>query len=574
MALPLVSNSMSKRKKPSLVLTLSSAGLLIGAGSAAYWLLTQGNLSSRDLLPGANIIPQNALVAVSLTTDPGQWEKLREFGTKETQSLLDKNLVQLRDRFLTNHGYDFQKDISPWVGDQVTIAIVAPNASKTTSKPVATDGEATTNEQSMVMILPVKNLQRASSILAQPKAVKDGKWIDRTYENIPIKETQGQVGEKFSAALLDKRFLVITDNPKTTEQAIDAYKGKASLATSAGFAENFPKIARSGPFAQFYVNVPYSAKIATASPNRPLPAQVLSQLQNNQGLAGTMTLESEGIRLKSVSWLNPNSPRVLAVENKAGKMQNRLPAETLMMLSGGNLQQLWADYVLTSQRNPYSPVMPEQLRKGVKSLTNLDLDQDLLNWMGGEFSVSVIPNTPKEGLPENFRAALVFMVQASNRSRAEIALKQLDEVMKNQYQFQVKYTTVDGKPVVNWLGPFGTLTATHGWLDGDVAFLTVGAPVNDRVIPRQNNTLANTALFQNTVPSEPNPTNGQLFLDVERMAKYFPLASFVPNQRALLEATRSAGVTVAVSDSRSTRYDIFVSLKKAGKPDPLPSPAK
>jgi hypothetical protein len=33
-------------------------------------------------------------------------------------------------------------------------------------------------------------------------------------------------------------------------------------------------------------------------------------------------------------------------------------------------------------------------------------------------------------------------------------------------------------------------------------------------------------------------------------------------------------VTAAVSDSRSTRYDIFVSLKKAGKPEPLPSPAK
>lgn len=574
MALPLVSSSMRKRKKPSLVLTFSFAGLLIGAGSALYWLLTQGNLFSRDLLPGANIIPQNALVAVSLTTDQGQWEKLREFGTKETQAELDKNLMQLRDRFLTNHGYDFQKDISPWVGDQVTIAIIAPNVSKTTSKPVATDGEATINEQSMVMILPVKNLEKASSILAQPKAIKDGKWINRTYENIPIKETEGQVGEKFSAALLDKRFLVVTDNPKTTEQAIDAYKGKASLATSPGFAENFSKIASSELFAQFYVNVPYSAKIATASPTRPLPAQVLAQLQNNQGLAGTIALESEGMRLKGVSWLNPNSQRVLAVENKAGTMQNRLPAETLMMLSGGNLQQLWADYVLTSQRNPYSPVMPEQLRNGVKSLTNLDLEQDLLSWMGGEFSVSVIPNTPKAGLSENFRAALVFMVEASNRARAEAALKQLDEVMKNQYQFQVKYTTVDGKPVVNWVGPFGTLTATHGWLDGDVAFLTVGAPVGDRVIDRPNNTLANAALFQNTVPSEPNPTNGQLFLDLEKTAKYFPLESFVPNQRSLLDATRSVGVTVAVSDSRSTRYDIFLSLKKGAKPEPLPNPAK
>lgn len=573
MALPLVSSSMKKRKKPSLVLTLSSAGLLIGAGSAAYWLLTQGQLS-RDLLPGANIIPQDALFAVSLTTDPGQWQKLREFGTKETQSLLDKNLVQLRDRFLTNNGYDFQKDISPWVGEQVTIAILAPNASKTTSKPVATDGEATSNEQSMVMILPVKNLERASSILAQPKAVKDGKWIERTYENIPIKETEGQLGEKFSAALLDGRFLVITDNPKTTERAIDAYKGKASLATSAGFAENLPKIANYQAFAQFYVNVPYSARIAGASPNRRLPAQVLTQLQNNQGLAGTMSLESQGIRLKGVSWLNPNSQRVQFVENKAGKMQNRLPTETLMMLSGGNLQQLWSDYVLTSQANPYSPVIPEQLRNGVKSLTNLDLDRDLLSWMQGEFSFSVIPNTPKEGLPENFRAALVFMVQASDRARGEAALKQLDEVMKNQYQFQVKYTTVDGKPVVNWLGPFGTLTASHGWLDGDVAYLTVGAPVTDKVVPRPNNTLANSALFQNTVPREPNPTNGQLFLDVEKTAKYFPLGNFVPNQQALLEATRSAGVTVAASDSRSTRYDIFISLKKAGKPEPLPSPAK
>ncbi|NMG09322.1 hypothetical protein DP117_21495 [Brasilonema sp. UFV-L1] len=563
---------MKKKKKPSLVLTLSFAGLLICTGSAAYWLLTQGKSSSQELLPGANIIPQDALFAVSLSTDSGQWEKLREFGTKETQSLLDKNLVQLRDRFLTNNGYDFQKDISPWVGNQVTIAILAPNASKPPSKPIATNGEITGNEQSMVMILPVKNIERASSILAQPKAAKGDKWIDRTYQNVVIKETEGQVGEKLSAALLDKRFLVITDNPKTTERAIDAYKSQSSLVTSAGFAENFPKVSHYQPFAQFYVNVPYAARIAAKSPNRALPAQVLSQLQNNQAIAGTMTLESQGIRLKSVSWLNPNSQRLLAMENKAGKMQNRLPTETLMMVSGQNLQQFWADYVSTSQGNPYSPVMPEQLRNGVKSLTSLDLDRDLLSWMRGEFSVSVIPNTPKEGLPDNFRAALVFMVQASDRTRAETALKQLDEVMKTQYQFQIQYTTVNNKPVVNWVAPFGTLTATHGWLDEDVAFLALGAPVTDTIVPRPNNTLASTALFQNTVPRELNPTNGQFFLDVEHTAKNFPLPSFLPNQRMLLNATRSIGVSAAVSDSRSTRYDIFLSLQKAGKPEPLPSP--
>ena len=573
MAPPLVSVPMKKKKKPSLVLTISAAGLLIGAGTIAYWLLSQRQLSSSGLLVGANIIPGDALFAVSLTTDPQQWQKLREFGTKETQAELDKNLVELRDRFLTNNGYDFQKDIAPWVGNDVTIAILAPAiVSKAAPKPITTNEDAANDQQSMVMVLPVKNPEIAKSILAQPKTLKQGKWIDRIYQGSAIKQSEGQAGENFSAALLDGRFLVITDSPTATERAIDAYKNKTSLVTTGGFAENFPKIANAQPFSQFYINVPTAAKIAAASPNRPLPAQVLAQLQNNQALAGTMTLEAEGIRFQGVSWLNPNSQRVLAVENNAGKMQSRLPAETLMMLSGGNLQRLWGDYVLTSQGNPLSPIAPEQLRGGIKSLTTLDLDKDLLSWMKGEFSLSVIPTTPKAGSPDNFRAALVFMVQGSDRNSAEASIKQLDDVMRNQYQFQVQPAKVAGQPVVNWVSPYGTLTATHGWLDGDVAFLVVGAPITDKIVPKPDNTLASTIPFQQTVPTEPNPTNGQFFLDVEQTVKNFPLPTLISNQQTLLDATRSIGMTSAVSDSRSNIYDIFIALKKVSNTTPLPAP--
>ncbi|MBH8550988.1 DUF3352 domain-containing protein [Nostocaceae cyanobacterium CENA357] len=576
MALPVVSVPMKKKKKPSLVLTLSATGLLIAGGSVAYRLFNQGQQLSRDLPVGANIIPQDALFAVSLTTDPQQWQQMHEFGTKETQAALDKSIFQLRDRFLTQNGYNFEKDVQPWVGDEITLAILAPQGNKPAVKPVAVNGDAVSAQQSMVMVLPVKNPQTAKSIWAKAKNPKQGQWIDRTYQGFAIKQTNGQAGENLSATLIDERFLVITDSLKATERAIDAYKNKASLANTAGFTENFPKIFSDQPFAQFYVNVPTAAKIATISPNRPLPAQVLAQLQNNQGLAGTIALEPGGIRLKGVSWLNPNSQRVLAVENKAGKMQNRVPAETLMMLSGGNLKRLWGDYVLTSQGNPLSPITPEQLRSGVKSLTNLDLDRDFLSWMKGEFSVSVIPNKPKDDTPEDFRAGLVFMVQASDRQLAETSLKQLDDVMKNQYQFQIQPGTVAGQPVVNWVSPFGTLTATHGWLDKDIAFLVIGAPITDKIVPKPNNTLANTVPFQQTVPTEPNPTNGQFFMDVERTVKNFPLPNLISNQRTLLAATRSIGVTAAVSDNRSTRYDIFLALKKvrnSGVPTPAITPS-
>lgn len=560
MALPVVSALIKKNKKPSLVLTLSSVGLLIGGGIATYWLLTHFK-SFSGLPPGANIIPQDALFTVSLTTDAKKWQQLRQYGTSEVQAELDKNLVQLRDRFLTSNGYDFQKDIQPWVGEEVTIAVLTDDASKPSSKPIAIDGKVA-NSQQMMMVLPIKNPQNAKNILTQIKAPQGKNWSERTYQGVAIKETDAtSTGEKFSAALIDDT-VVITDNPQATEKAIDAYKAKTVLAKVPGFSDNFAKISNSQPFAQFYINVPQGAKIASASPNRQLPAQVLTQLQNNQGLAGTISLESEGVRLKGISWLNPNSQRTLAVENNAGKMQNRVPAETLMMLSGNNLPRVWADYVSTSQGNPVSPIAPEQLRGGIKTLTNMDLERDLLSWMGGEFAMSVVPTVSKEGADENFRAALVFMVQVSDRARADASLKQLDEVMRSQYQFKIQESNIAGKSVINWIAPFGTLTASHGWLDNNVAFLTIGAPINDKIVPKPSNSLASASSFQKTVPSELNPTNGQFFLDMERTAKNFPLSALFPNQQPLLNSTRSIGITSAISDNRSTRYDVFVTLKK------------
>jgi len=37
--------------------------------------------------------------------------------------------------------------------------------------------------------------------------------------------------------------------------------------------------------------------------------------------------------------------------------------------------------------------------------------------------------------------------------------------MSRQYQFRLQKAEVKGQPVVNWIAPAGTLTATHGWLE-------------------------------------------------------------------------------------------------------------
>lgn len=555
---------MPEKRKSSLLLTLGAAGLLIGGGAAAYWFLLHRNGEPGDLPVGANIIPQDALIALSVSTDDKQWQQLRQYGTRQTQAELEKNLAQLRDRFLTANGYNYQQDIKPWVGKEVTIALLPPTLTPATNSQPPTRANAA-DKQSIVMVLPIENPASAKQLLEQPKPLKQGKWSERNYKGLEIRETQGSPTQNYSAALVDQRFLVVTDNPRATEKAIDTYQGGAtSLAQTVGYTKALSQIATPGHFAQVYVNVPAAARVAAANPTRSFSPQGLAQLQNNQGLAATVNLEPEGMRLKSISWLKPDSQRVYQVENKAGSMQSLLPGETLMMLSGGNLQRTWLDYVQDAQSNPLAPLRPDELRGGVKSITGLDLDQDLLGWMGGEFALSVIPSAATAN-SKDFALSLVLMVKTNNRTKAEQSFGLLDQVMRSRYQFKIEEAKVKDQPVVNWIAPYGTVSATHGWLEGNVAFLALGAPLAERIIPRPATTLASTAQFQKTVPSELNPTNGQFFLDVENGVKALPLPQFFSNQEMLFDATRSIGVTSAVSGDRSIRYDIFFALKQAQK---------
>lgn len=127
-----------EKKKPSLLLTIGAAGLLIGGGVAAYWALTEGKWLLREIPVGTNIIPQDALLAISVSTDTGQWQQLREFGTPQTQAELDKIGAQLRDRFLTSNGYNYEQDIQPWVGKEVTIAFLPPQLNTPTKNSTQT----------------------------------------------------------------------------------------------------------------------------------------------------------------------------------------------------------------------------------------------------------------------------------------------------------------------------------------------------------------------------------------------------------------------------------------------------
>jgi hypothetical protein len=510
-------------------------------------------------------------MTISVTTDPGQWRQLRQFGTPQSQAALDNNLAGARDRLLTANGLNYERDVQPWVGNEVTVAFLSPQASPPPANTPNALPPVPKPSQATIMILPIRDGLKAQQILGNFKP-QAGKVSERIYKGFQIRESQGSTPQTYSATVLDGRLMVVTNDASAMDRAIDTYKGAPALAATPGYTDAVSKIQMGQPFGKLFINLPAAAAVTSANSGRPVSPQSMAQVQQVQGLAATAALEPEGIRFKSISWLKADSQRKYEVNNSARTMPNLLPADTLIMASGGNLKQFWQDYSQGATANPVSPINPEGLRKGLQSTVGMDLDQDFLPWMAGEFSLSMVaaPEGSSPGLP----FGLVFMVKTNDRRAAEAALKRLDEAMVSKYRFKVEEGKVGDTPVVNWALPAGGPSITHGWLDGDVAFLSLGAPLVNTFVPKPANSLADSAPFKAAIPPEPNPNNGHFFVNVDRAvnAKNLPLLQLPPGNRDLVAAMRAIGITAAISDDRSTRYDIFVQLQKAGQVNPLPSP--
>lgn len=496
---------MLKKKKPFLLLSLGAAVLLIGGGTA-YWLLVQRNRFLADA--PAQLVPQDALVTASISTDSEQWLQLQKYGTPETKAALDKQLTQMRDSLLASNGYSYEQDIKPWLGKMVMIAYLpsgAPAAGVAQGQVPSTGIPFV--KQPDLLVLPIEKPLQARQLLEKAKSQKATQFVERTYKGVQIRETQKSKSPNYSVAVLG-RFFVVTNNPKITEHVIDCYKGAPSVAATPEYTQALGKINASKPFAQLYLNMPvFSAALAANSTRSLSPAQIARQ-QQRQGVAATVTLEPQGIRFKGISWLKPNSTQKNEVENATSRLPRRLPADTLLMVSGDNLARLWQDYAQGADSNPLALMPPTYLSGGLKATIDMDLEEDLLPWMGGEFLLALIPaSLAAIALPENKQstqlgAGVVLMVQASDRSRAEATLQKLNEVMATRYQFQVEQTKLGGQPVVSWTSPLGGVSATHGWLEGNVVFLTLGAPITGAIIPQPPATLPQSPLFQQVVPTD------------------------------------------------------------------------
>jgi Protein of unknown function (DUF3352) len=537
-----------QKRKRSLTFTAGGAGLLVAVG--AIFLLLRGCQSSSGLIPfGANVIPQNVLLSLTMPTDNGSWGQLNALGTPDTRKTWQDRLQAFEADFLTPFSLTYDKDVRPWVGSQATLALLSP----------AQEDVAKVGANAVVWFLPMSDAQQARAVLTR---MTTNAPRTRTYKEVEVKTFQGEKGKTVSAVVLEERLMIVTNGDLTLNQIIDTYRGAPSLAQTPRFQEALNMIEDKSAFGQLYVNLPIATAGLLQNTGRNFSKASLERLQAVQGFGSTITLQGNGINFKSISWLKPDAKTKLKVVNKSYDLARLLPNDTVIMTAGASFQQAWQDYSEGTESQIFVPFNPSKIESNLKTSMGIDFEKEFVSWMDGEFVTGVVPSTDKtkQGV------GLTLLVKATDRAQADKAFQKLDVAIRDRHNFLIADSKVNNRAVTTWKVPPNLPLASHGWLDGNVAFFTFGAPITDRLTGTVQSPLLEAALFKEVTQTSLTPNAGQFFADLQRTTALMQnsplLPKLSPDALKVTQGIDGIGATSAVQNDWSTRYDLMVKLKR------------
>ncbi|MEH1967798.1 DUF3352 domain-containing protein [Nostoc sp.] len=544
------------------------AAVVVAGSIAAYTYFKGPSGGSSDALGSAKVVPSTALMATYITTDPGAWAKLQQFGTPEAKKLVAKNLEDFNKQMFSDGNVSYEKDIKPWAGG-VMIAVLPPNSVKPAQFNVPSGKpNVPTNlqqEQNILIVVGIKDKLSALNFANKLKSQKGVKFQESDYQGQKIIETT-ENGKPTYSVVLNNSHLVLAPKKQAVEKAIDTFKGQSSFASQEGASNILKGVDVKNSLAQIYVP-DYAGmvqQLAAGSPQaKQLPPQTLTQLKQIKSVVAGIGVDDAGVRVKAIANLDPQLNK-FQYQSSPGNIVGQFPTDTFALVSGNGISRGWEALVEQSKDYPEMKQALEQARGQLK-IVNIDLDKDIFGWMNGEFAFGAIPSNQGVLASVGFGGALVF--DTSDRKTAEATLTKLDTLAKTQ-QINVANRNIGGKDVTEWQIPRQGALLAHGWLDQDTVFVAVGGPVADAVADRKNPSLDNGDAFKAVTGSLQKPNGGYFYLDMDKTKTVPLINSFVSSNAdtiTILNSIRGVGFTAISPDKSTSELEMLLALKPSAK---------
>lgn len=551
---------MKRRSFFSILALIVIVLLSIGAG-VWYGLLSQTPL---NLLAGgpnsgpisAIFVPKSAPVMVSLLTNPDRLEAFRQISlSPEQRGSAKSEFNQIKKSLLANTGLNYDRDIQPWLGNEVTFAITSIDIDRS-----GKNGQ----QQGFLAILPTENPEQSQECLElfwQKQAVSGDNLVFETYKGAQIVYRQPVNQNQLSTAIVGERFVLLANHPKVLRDAINNVQVRTlSLYNTPHYQEALAKLTQ-GRVGWVYFNL---------GGGDDLDGDNL--IETHPNLAVALKLTPAGV-LAETALLG------IAAEPVSGRLSSPvsvlryIPGTTPLVAASTDLQQLWQQVAATIATNPTLSQLIQTPIRQLQETWKVDLPTDIFSWVTGEYAVALVPGS-EQASPD-----WLFVTEKSDNSQA--AWQQLDE--KAQAQGYSRGTfTLGEQEIVAWTrltttprsqkgkGLSGTVIkaeakAVHATVNDLEVFTTSVEAMNQVLSAIKGESFLENPQFQASVAGLPTPNNGYLYIDWslsrEYLERQFPLLQFLElTAKPFFDHLDSLTITSTGGDVGWRRASIFMRL--------------
>ncbi len=387
---------------------------------------------------------------------------------------------------------------------------------------------------------------------------------------------------------------IVSANKELIKKVLNANKdANLSLDSSAQYKASAAKLP-AGRTVTFYLNLgqsidllgmgmnSYMANMASLGTTGSSQAQVdcmMKQLDNYDGnFMSSFTPRDNGVEIDLVSSIDTSklpaemqnmlyTPK--AMDSRA--LFEQAPAGSWVVLGGQDIKGAVQyglkslDYQLKACPGASTTSMSsDQIKSQLKESTGLDLDEDILSWMDGEYALYVAP-----GGSISFPAQGAFVLSVSDSDKAKAGIAKISALLEKQMAANPDSGITMSKDGDIYSVPFSSGQSSpamfYGLKDGKF-YLAVGKSAIDGF--GQGDKVTSNADYKTAFAGLLKPDTGRLYVNIGTLRQFAEAVmgsnndSYNTNFKPLIAPFHAWGLTTQQTDKGSQQIKMFFNIQK------------
>ncbi|TYQ23594.1 DUF3352 domain-containing protein [Pseudanabaena sp. UWO311] len=419
-----------------LVLSLSAVGKIFGA-------------NPRDVLAGVKtqplavkFLPQRSPLFVSFLVNPDKLALFTQLAAKPSdRGDVRHELANLRQQLQQNWLLDYDRDIQPWLDQEITLAVTDVDLDQQPANGLQTG---------YLLAFAAKDAELAKTSIDafwQRLAVNGSDLGFEQYQGISILNTSFAEDKPAIAGTTLDKFVLFANDTRVLHKAIDALqKPDLSLMNLENYRDRLAQFNTGknvGKVGVAYIN------LAELGEELPKESLLMSLSFDKSGIRAKTALNLASEKLETV--VDTQTPKLKTPPKNSGNIANKIPLANSVII-GNNLGE-----TLQGLQNT---LLPEWKQSLIKTIAPITLDSSTLAWAQHDYAIALLPKANHD-----LDWLLVAKVEDANVTKEAIA--NLDRLVRNK--LTVGEISLKAQPVTIWTnlsandnsGVSGNVVAAH-----------------------------------------------------------------------------------------------------------------